>query len=223
MADDKKKILQAAKKNLDALGDALGKKIGAAIEKQDISAESSGLEQVKSSFTKPIGTLSTIPAKVYKKIAETLNDNSKISSIFTEYSTDEGKCIKQVATQIGKLLKKLDDIKVTVEENDKIIIYKVEFSGSRLGVSGSFIKVSRGNKNSWINWKDEATGKNAMAQYCASLYNLGKKVTSARKIIIKSLIEEGSKLLSAIFNYETESVYKKVFGNSAYYFGATKL
>ena len=53
-----------------------------------------------------------------------------------------------------------------------------------------------------------------MAQYCASLYNLGKKVTSARKIIIKSLKEEGSKLLSAIFNDGTESVYKKVFGNS---------
>lgn len=30
-----------------------------------------------------------------------------------------------------------------------------------------------------------------MAQYCVSLYNLGQRVTSARKIIIKSLVEEG--------------------------------
>lgn len=215
MASDKEKLLKTAKKNFDAIGDALGKKLGAAIENQDTAAESSGLEQVKKSFTKPSGTLTKIPDEVYKKIAETLNDNAQISSIFTKYSTDEGKCIKQVATQIGKLLKKLDDIKkIPVKENGNTVNYKVEFSGSRLGVIGSFIKVSRGNQNSWINWKDEATGKNAMAQYCASLYNLGQRVASARKIIIKSLVEEGSKLLSAIFNDGTESVYKKVFGNS---------
>ena len=216
MASDKEKLLKAAKTNLDAIGNALGEKLGAAIEKQDTSAKSSGLEQVKKSFTKPVGTLTIIPDDVYKKIAETLNDNAKISSIFIEYSTNEGKCIKQVATQIGKLLKKLDDIKVPVEENGKTVTYKVEFSGSHLGVSGSFINVSRGNKDSWINWKDEATGKNAMAQYCASLYNLGQRVTSARKIIINTLIENGAKILSAVFNDGTESVYKKVFGNSAF-------
>jgi len=216
MANDKEKLLKTTKKNFDTIGDALGKKLGAAIEKQDSTAESSGLEQVKNSFTKPVGTLTKIPDEVYKKIAETLNDNAKISSIFIEYSTDEGKCIKQVATQIGRLLKKLDVIKIPLKENGKTINYKVEFSVSHLGVSGSFIKVSRGNNSSWINWKDADTGKNAMAQYCASLYNLGKKVTSARKIIIKSLNEEGSKLLSAVFNDGTESVYKKVFGNFAF-------
>ena len=54
MAEDNKKLLQTAKKNLDALGDALGKKIGAAIENQDAGNVTSNLEAVKKSFTKPV-------------------------------------------------------------------------------------------------------------------------------------------------------------------------
>lgn len=216
MAEDNKKLLQTAKKNLDALGNALGKKIGASIEKQNSGDANSKLESVKESFIKPVGTLTTITGEVYKKIAETLNANSKIKSILTTYSTQEGKCIKQVAVQIGKLLSKLDDMKVPVEENDKTVTYTVKFEGSHLGVSGSFIHVLRGKKDSWINWKDDHAGKVAMAQYCLSLYNLGKEVTDARKIILDSLKEEGARILGAIFNDGTDSVYKKIFGNSAF-------
>ncbi|MBR7025643.1 MAG: hypothetical protein IKI08_06510 [Selenomonadaceae bacterium] len=216
MAEDNKKLLQTAKKNLDALGDALGKKIGAAIENQDAGNVTSNLEAVKKSFTKPVGILTTIPDEVYKKIAEALNENKKIKSIFTTYSKNEGECIKQVATQIGKLLSKIDDIKVPVKENGKTVTYTVKFAGSHLGLSGSFINVIQGKKNSWLNWKDEKTGKNAMAQYCLSLYNLGKSVTDARKIIRDALKEEGARLLGAIFNDGTDSVYKKIFGNSAF-------
>lgn len=216
MAEDNKKLLQSAKKNLDVLGDALGKKLGAAIEKQDAGETTSTLAAVKESFTKPAGTLTTIPDEVYKKVAEALNANAKIKSIFTTYSANEGKCIKQVATQIGKLLSKIDDIKVPVEENGKTVTYTVKFDGSHLGVSGSFINVIQGKKNSWLNWKDESTGKNAMAQYCLSLYNLGKSVTNARKIILDSLKEEGARLLGAIFNNGADSVYKKIFGNAAF-------
>jgi len=216
MAEDNKKLLQAAKKNLDALGDALGKKIGAAIEKQDAGNTTSTLAAVKESFTKPAGTLTTIPDEVYKKVAEALNANAKIKSIFTTYSANEGKCIKQVATQIGKLLSKIDDIKVPVKVSGNTVTYTVKFAGSHLGVSGSFINVIQGKKNSWLNWKDESTGKNAMAQYCLSLYNLGKSVTNARKIIIDALKEEGARLLGAIFNNGSDSIYKKIFGNAAF-------
>ncbi|MBR4641860.1 MAG: hypothetical protein IKO74_03950 [Selenomonadaceae bacterium] len=216
MAEDNKKLLQTAKKNLDTLGDALGKKIGAAIENQDAGNVTSNLEAVKKSFTKPVGMLTTIPDEVYKKIAEALNENKKIKSIFTTYSKNEGECIKQVATQIGKLLSKIDDIPVPVKENGKTVTYTVKFDGSHLGVSGSFINVIQGKKNSWLNWKDEQTGKNAMAQYCLSLYNLGKSVTNARKIILDALEEEGARLLGAIFNDGTDNVYKKIFGNSAF-------
>lgn len=216
MADDNKKLLQATKKNLDALGDALGKKLGAAIEKQDAGNTTSNLAAVKESFAKTAGTLTKIPDEVYKKIAEALNANAKIKSIFTTYSANEGKCIKQVATQIGKLLSKIDDIKVPVKVSGKTVTYTVKFAGSHLGVSGSFINVIQGKKNSWLNWKDESTGKNAMAQYCLSLYNLGKSVTNARKIILDSLKEEGARLLGAIFNNGTDNVYKKIFGNAAF-------
>ena len=41
-------------------------------------------------------------------------------------------------------------------------------------------------------------------------------MTDARKIILDSVKEEGARILGAIFNDGTDSVYKKIFGNAAF-------
>ncbi|MBR0288613.1 MAG: hypothetical protein IJQ82_06495, partial [Selenomonadaceae bacterium] len=112
----KDELLTSAKKNLDAFGNALGKQVGANIT-QGGEVDSSKLDAVKKSFTKT-GTLTTIPNEVYKKIAEAVYDKID-QSIFVRYSTNEGTLIKQVATQIGKVLSKISDLKIPVEEKDK--------------------------------------------------------------------------------------------------------
>lgn len=64
MADDK--LLQAAKNNLDKLGDALGRQVGTAVTSSTNSTvdASSKLAAVKSSFATPVGTLKKIPEEV---------------------------------------------------------------------------------------------------------------------------------------------------------------
>lgn len=216
----KDELLTSAKKNLDAFGNALGKKVGANIT-QGGEVDSSKLDAVKKSFTKT-GTLTIIPDEVYKKIAEAIYDKID-QSIFVRYSTNEGTLIKQVATQIGKVLSKISDLKVPVEEKDKNgkktkVTYTVKFLGSGIGVSGSGIQVSngKGKNDSYLNFKNEtANAKKAMSQYCVSLYNLGKAVTDAKKIIASALIENGAKIFSAIFGKD-DSVLSTVFGNDAF-------
>ncbi|MBR0288602.1 MAG: hypothetical protein IJQ82_06440, partial [Selenomonadaceae bacterium] len=142
-------------------------------------------------------------------------------SIFVRYSTNEGTLIKQVATQIGKVLSKISDLKIPVEEKDKngkktTVTYTVKFLGSGIGVSGSGIQVSNGKNESYLNFKNEtANAKKAMSQYCVSLYNLGKAVTDAKKIIASALIENGAKIFSAIFGKD-DSVLSTAFGNDAF-------
>ena len=178
MISNNNEILQAAKKNLDTLGNALGQKIGATVEsdKSNNIDTSASLATFKASFTQT-GTLKKIPDDVYKKIAESIN-GAIPASIFTKYSTNEAKLIQQVATQIGKLLSSIDDQKISVKEGSKTVTYTINFAGSHLGVKGSFINVSNGKSDSWLNWKNETSGKTAMAQYCAALYQLGKDTTN---------------------------------------------
>lgn len=207
--DTKDELLTSAKKNLDAFGNALGKQVGANIT-QGGEVDSSKLDAVKKSFTKT-GTLTTIPNDVYKKIAEAIYDKID-QSIFVRYSTLEGTLIKQVATQIGKVLSKISDLKVPVKD----VTYTVKFLGSGIGVSGSGIKVSDGTNYSYLNFKNEtANAKKAMSQYCVSLYNLGKSVSDAKKIIAGALIENGAKIFSAIFGKD-DSVLSTAFGNDAF-------
>lgn len=214
----KDELLTSAKKNLDAFGNALGKQVGANIT-QGGEVDSSKLDAVKKSFTKT-GTLTTIPNDVYKKIAEAIYDKID-QSIFVRYSTNEGTLIKQVATQIGKVLSKISDLKIPVESKDKsgkktTVTYTVKFLGSGIGVSGSGIQVYDGTNYSYLNFKNEtANAKKAMSQYCVSLYNLGKAVSDAKKIIAGALIENGAKIFSAIFGKD-DSVLSTAFGNDAF-------
>ena len=217
MADDK--LLQTAKNNLDKLGDALGKQVGTAVTSSTNSTvdASSKLAAVKSSFATPVGTLKKIPEEVYKKIAEALN-SAIPESIFTKYSTNEGKLIKQVATQIGKVLSSIDDQKVTVKENGKNVTYTIKFEGSHLGVKGSFINVSNGKNDSWLNWKNETSGKTAMAEYCAALYQLGKDVTNKFwKSVVSIFAKNAVSLFKEIYSVGgTDNGLKKILGNSLF-------
>ena len=217
MADDK--LLQTAKNNLDKLGDALGKQVGTAVTSSTNSTvdASSKLAAVKSSFATPVGTLKKIPEEVYKKIAEALN-SAIPESIFTKYSTNEGKLIKQVATQIGKVLSSIDDQKVTVKENGKNVTYTIKFEGSHLGVKGSFINVSNGKNDSWLNWKNETSGKTVMAEYCAALYQLGKDVTNkVWKSIVNIFAKNAVSLFKEIYSVGgTDNGLKKILSNSLF-------
>ena len=200
----KNEILTSAEKNLDALGDALGKKIGTTINLGG-EVDAGKLEAVKKSFTTS-GTLDTIPEDVYKKIAATLNDNSKIKSIFEKYSTQEAECIKQVAAQVAALLKKIKSQTFPVGDET----YTIEYFGAGAGVSGSGIRVSNGTDYSFLNFKNDKTAKDAMAQYCVALYDLGKKeMTQVLKECAKVFMNGGKDLLKAIFSDAPTASSKK--------------
>lgn len=216
MADINDKILQAAEKNLKALGNALGKTVGAALE-ADNAANATNLylqlTDVKDSFTKIYGKLKNIPDEVYTEIAKTLI-NEIDSIIFTKYSSDKSELIKQIGNQIGKIFTKIDDQKITVDGTT----YKISFKGSRLGLKGKFIRVSDGNKELWLNWKSESYGKKILAQYVVSLFNLDKYLgeeTLAK--FVKLVSSNGFELFSVILKDDiTQSALKKVLGSKLF-------
>ena len=140
MANVNEKILTTAKNNLDALGNALGKKVGAAIKSD---AKNATNLNAKDLFT-TTGTMK-IPEAVYNAVAKAISDNVP-KSIYTKYSENEGELIKQVSTQVGKLLSSIDEFPVSVKEGGKTVKYTVKFNGSKLGVNGGFISVRRANK-----------------------------------------------------------------------------
>ena len=63
----KGEILYLAERNLDKLGDELGKKLGIQLDSGG-EVDASKLKNVKKNFVVS-GTLDTIPDKIYKKIA----------------------------------------------------------------------------------------------------------------------------------------------------------
>ena len=216
MADNNDKILEAAKKNLKALGNALGKTVGAAL-KADQAANVTNLylqlTDVKNSFTRIYGKLKNIPDEVYTEIAKTLI--SEIDSIiFVKYSSDKNELVKQVVNQIGKFFTKIDDKKITVNGTD----YKISFKGSRLGLKGKFIRVSNGNKDLWLNWKSDSYGKKLMAQYVISLFNLDKNLSEATLSKFVTLVNSnGYELFNALLKDEiTQSALKKVLGTKLF-------
>ncbi len=142
--------------------------------KRDTIDTSADLATLKGKFN-ATGTF-TIPKEVYKKIAETLNANSEIKSIYTKYSKNEGKLIKQVAKQIGTLLKKMDDITVPVDEDGATVNYKVSFNGSGIGASESFISVSKGTKSVYKTIFGNSAFKTVTKEY--TLSQIGELVQS---------------------------------------------
>lgn len=216
MADINDKILQAAEKNLKALGNALGKTVGAALE-ADNAANATNLylqlTDVKDSFTKIYGKLKNIPDEVYTEIAKTLI-NEIDSIIFAKYSSDKSELIKQIGNQIGKLFTKIDDQKITVDGTT----YKIFFKGSRLGLKGKFIRVSDGDKELWLNWKSESYGKKILAQYVISLFNLDKYLgEETLSKFVKLVSSNGFELFSAILKDDvTQSALKKVLGSKLF-------
>ena len=215
MADDK--LLQAAKNNLDKLGDALGQQVGAELQSGNTNATkdvSDKLTKFKNSFANPNGTLQNIPEEVYKAIAEALNVTAK--SIFTTYSSNGGELIQQIAANINTLLPTIADKKVPVIENGKKVYYTIKFNLPSNGV----VQVSKGKESSILSWKTkgETSGKNAMAQYMVSLANLEKSLSlSVLTELGKVFKSKGAELFKLIFKGDvTESELKKFLGNSVY-------
>ncbi len=216
MADIKEKILAAAEKNLKALGNALGKTVGEALEADNANLATNlylQLTDVKDSFTRIYGKLKDIPDEVYTEIAKTLIGEID-SIIFAQYSSDKTELVKQIATQIGKLFTKIPNQEVTVDGTT----YKISFKGSRLGLKGKFIRVSDGDKESWLNWKSESYGKKILAQYVISLFNLDKYLSGDTLSSFITLVDSnGYELFSAILkNDTTQSALKKILGSKLF-------
>ena len=99
------------------------------------------------------------------------------------------------------MLSDFNDIKVPVKENGKTVTYTVEFPWSLFAISGGEIKVSNGSQNWKLKFKNNTTAKNAMAEYCVALHNLGKKVlNNVLKECVNVFINGGKDLLKAIFS-----------------------
>lgn len=201
-------ILVAAKKNLKALGDSLGKTV-ATILKTDNMTNSTDLYlqliDVKESFTRIYGKLKEIPDLVYTEIAKTLITEID-SIIFTKYSKDE--LLDQIATQIEKIFTKIDDKEITV--GDKT--YKISFKGSNFGLKGKFIRISDGDKESWLNWNTGSYNKSVMARYVVSIFKSDTYFSETTFPKVLSLLNsKGNEFFSAIL--DDSIALKKILGS----------
>lgn len=197
--DTKDELLTSAKKNLDTFGEALGQKLDNVVK-----VDSTKLDAVKRSFSKT-GTL-TIPNDVYEKIAEAINNDAKTQKIFKKYSKNEATLIQQVAAQISTLLKSIETQTVTVKEKNSsgkeiTVNYTIEYLGAGIGLKNSGIRISKGTSSAFLNFIGDNSAKTAMAQYCVSLYNLGKEViNNTLKECINVFVNGGKDLLKAIYS-----------------------
>ena len=201
-------ILAAAKKNLKALGDSLGKTV-ATILKTDNMTNSTDLYlqliDVKESFTRIYGKLKEIPDEVYVEIAKTLITEID-SIIFTKYSKDE--LLDQIATQIEKIFTKIDDKEVTVDGTT----YKISFKGSKFGLKGKFIRISDGDKESWLNWNTGSYNKSVMARYVVSIFKSDTYFSETTfPKVLELLNSKGNEFFSAIL--DDSSALKKILGS----------
>ena len=195
----KDELLTSAKKNLDTLGDALGKKLGTAIKNDSLDTDSilSDLE-TKIDMQVLHGKI-TIPPAVYEKFAQSIYEKVKSNAGSKKYSTDMTTLTKQFLSDISGAIGKIDDVKYY--DKKKKITYKIHFelTYSMLGQSVISATVSDGTNKAQLTATTSA--KNALADYFAALYQLEKNLSDKVLKECVNIFKSGGKdLLKAIYS-----------------------
>ena len=195
----KDELLTSAKKNLDTLGDALGKKLGTAIKKDSLDTDSilSDLE-TKIDMQVLHGKM-TIPPAVYEKFAQSIYEKVKSNAGSKKYSTDMTTLTKQFLSDISGAIGKIDDVKYY--DKKKKITYTIHFelTYSMLGQSVISANVSDGTNKAQLTATTSA--KNALADYFAALYQLEKNLSDKVLKECVNIFKSGGKdLLKAIYS-----------------------
>ncbi len=217
------KLLQIAKKNLDAFGNELGKQLGAAIAGED--GMNSALDKVlaladlksKTSTTVIYGKDMTIPNEVYEKFAEGIYEKIKGNIRSGEYSTKDSTLASLFLNSINTPLGSIEDVTVTLnvpDENNQPqeVTYNINFmlDLNLLGQSIVSANVSDGTNSAQLTMT--MGGKKSFAQYCAALFNLEEKISdSVLKQCFDIFTSGAADLLKAIYSSDSPASEVKNF------------
>lgn len=207
----KDELLTSAKKNLDTLGDSLGKKLDAAIGTGSLDTDSI-LSDLKTKIDTKVlnGKKMTIPPEVYEKFAQSIYEKVKSNAGSKKYSTDKNTLTNQFLGDIIGAIGKIDDCKYY--DKRKKITYTIHFelSLSSHGQSVISAKVSDGTNKAQLTATTDGA-KKALAQYFAALYQLEKKLSDKVLKECFNVFKNGGKdLLRAIYSDAPEGEFKKI-------------
>lgn len=207
----KDELLTTAKKNLDTLGDSLGKKLDAAIGTGSLDTDSI-LSDLKTKIDTKVlnGKKMTIPPEVYEKFAQSIYEKVKSNAGSKKYSTDKNTLTNQFLGDIIGAIGKIDDCKYY--DKRKKITYTIHFelSLSSHGQSVISAKVSDGTNKAQLTATTDGA-KKALAQYFAALYQLEKKLSDKVLKECFNVFKNGGKdLLRAIYSDAPEGEFKKI-------------
>ena len=229
MADEK--LLQAAKNNLDKLGEEVGKKIGAAIENYDVEKITTALDSISSlaDFKETIKTTVLkgknmfIPPEVYEKMAQSVYERILGDADDKDYSTDDTTLVKQILGKIVDGFGEIADTSVTAtvtddEDSSREVTYTITFdlSFSLKGLSVTAVTVSDGTNTSKLLLT--TTSRENLAEYCASLYQIKRELTNEIwRSVFNVFKKKAVKLFNELYSVDsTNSGLKKILGSSLY-------